>query len=151
MFQNIDDIKALSHSVTYVNETKRDNWACDAWLFQITRNGNTVTFDYYTGLGHRKAKIKNPHSNPRSVAYHQWNKRFVRPVAPSIVDLIHSLSMDAKAQHMGFSEWCDNYGYDNDSITALNTYRACEDIGKKLSRLFSYAELNAIRELLADY
>lgn len=31
---------------------------------------------------------------------------------------------------MSFSDWCATFGYDSDSISALNTYHACEANGR---------------------
>jgi hypothetical protein len=51
---------------------------------------------------------------------------------PTSYDVLSCIRLDSSAEGQSFSQWCDEFGYDNDSISALNTYNACLDNAKKL-------------------
>jgi hypothetical protein len=59
--------------------------------------------------------------------------------------------MDASAIDSSFTYWCDDFGYNEDSITALNTYNYCCSIAKKMKVAFSNANMNVLKELTQDY
>lgn len=77
--------------------------------------------------------------------------RLVPLPAPPLADVLYSLLLEGDAADQTFEEWCDNYGYDVDSRTAEKTYNACRDMGQKLQRMFTRAELEELRELFQDY
>jgi hypothetical protein len=52
--------------------------------------------------------------------------------APTAYDLLYCLRSDAESVNESFDSWCSNFGYDNDSIKALNTYNACVENARKL-------------------
>ena len=118
----------VSFSASLVGATKRDGWECDEWRVKFGR----YETHYFTGIGHRNEKTR-------------------RPVAPRASDVLFALISDAEAADMSFSEWCDNYGYDNDSISAFNTYRECEETGRELRKVFNGSQRAELRELLQDY
>lgn len=145
-----------SLSFTYVGETIRDNdWKCDEWRFCMARKDKQTMIDsYFTGLGHREktALGKLPHTFRKgTLAYEAWEKTALKPKAPTAADVLRSLILDASAIDESFSDWCDNFGYDSDSIKALNTYNACCEIGKKLRKFFTRAEMETLREMMQDY
>jgi len=51
---------------------------------------------------------------------------------PTENDVLECLKTDCEVRNMSFSEFCDNFGYSNDSLKALDIYRACEDTARKL-------------------
>lgn len=122
----------IKFSAVLVGPTKRDNWECDAWRVTFGK----FTTDYFTGIGHRKAFIK-----------HQEK----RPVAPCAAAVLYSLMLDAEACETSYQDWCDNFGYESDSIKALNAYRACEAIGQELRKTLDHATREAFRSVLQDY
>jgi hypothetical protein len=95
------------------------------------------SFDYFTGLGLRH-KPKTSWVTPT-------------PKKPKVADVLHSLIMDASAADENFHDWCANYGYSDDSIKAMNTYKACLEIAVALRKHFSPDTLRQVRELLQDY
>lgn len=127
---NISEIENLPVKIDYVAETSRDNWECDQWRVTISSRAGFNYLDYFTGLGHRS---KN------------------RPKRPRIAEVLHSLVLDASAADYNFSDWCDNYGYSNDSIKAMNIYKECLEIAQILRKHFSFDTLRQINELLQDY
>jgi hypothetical protein len=56
-------------------------------------------------------------------------------VGPSVGDVVYSYLSESEACTTTFDDWCNNFGEDNDSLKALNTYLACQRNGMKLIRL----------------
>lgn len=112
----------------------RDSWICDGWRVVFTRVGikDAQAFDYFTGIGHRSKKTGNP-------------------LKPVIAGVLHSLLLDSSAANESLNEWCDNFGYDSNSIKVLNIYKACLENADKLKKIFSNTELQSFSELLEDY
>lgn len=54
---------------------------------------------------------------------------------PNPKDVLECLFSDLDAGEMSFDDFCDNFGYSNDSIKALDTYRACSENARKMRRL----------------
>ncbi len=82
------------------------------YLWKLTLNG--VGFDYKTGIGHVG--------------------KFGQPTKPKLRDVLECLFTDYDCGNYSFTEFCDNCGYSNDSIKAFETYRACEEAGRKLRK-----------------
>ena len=78
-------------------------------------------------------------------------RHFERKEALPVTDLLYCVISDASAMDETFESWCSNYGYDSDNISALKTYNACIENGRKLVGIFSPNEINQLRELLQDY
>lgn len=116
--------------------------------YRVELNGHS--FDYFTGIGHcytgtSKFKLK-PEDIPvtdkgteqfllKKAFYKQHSLKFNERIYiqfPEVEDVLECLKLDAECGSMSFSEFCDNFGYSNDSISALNVYRACEETAKKL-------------------
>ena len=133
MTMTLEDVEHLPVKIRYVGEVLR-TWASlkgavDQWA--VTVDGHPHVFDYYTGLGCRQGlKIPKP---------------------PKVTDVLYSLICDAGAEQRNFHEWCSDYGYSTDSISALNAYRACLDTAHALHKCFSPELLAELRDLLAEY
>ena len=65
--------------------------------------------------------------------------------------MLSGLLLNAAAGGMSFSEWCGEFGYDNDSIKALNIYKKCEETARALEKVFSLAQMAGLRKALQDY
>jgi hypothetical protein len=134
----IDTLETLPVKIDYVGQTKQDqNWDCDQWRVTLSSKAGFHSFDYFTGLGLRH-KPKTSWATPT-------------PKKPKVADVLHSLIMDASAADENFHDWCANYGYSDDSIKAMNTYKACLNIAVALRKHFSPDTLRQVRELLQDY
>ena len=138
MTMTLEDVEHLPVKIRYVgeapsrwtsssNRTTVDQWAITAF----DEDGNPHVFDYFTGLGRRKVRNK--------------------PNPPKVADVMYSLLTDASAEQRNFHEWCSDYGYSTDSISALNTYRACLDTAAALRKCFSPELLAELTTLLAEY
>lgn len=154
---NVADMLAKASIVVsfqYMGEQKRDNWLCDTWQATITNGKNQQVFDYYTGTGHRKF-FKSVFFDTR-VYSQQEKRRYIeensQPVEPVAAALIHSLFLDGEACNYSFEEWAGNYGYDEDSRKALETYLQCQKVGGQLRRIIGNNELlSALSDALQDY
>jgi hypothetical protein len=134
----IDTLETLPVKIDYVGQTKQNqNWDCDQWRVTLSSKAGFHSFDYFTGLGLRH-KPKTSWATPT-------------PKKPKVADVLHSLIMDASAADENFHDWCANYGYSDDSIKAMNTYKACLEIAVALRKHFSPDTLRQVRELLQDY
>lgn len=71
--------------------------------------------------------------------------------APEITDVFYSLLQDSCAIDAGgFANWCDEYGYSSDSISAKAAYDACIDTAMKLRTTFGVKTLEELQELFHD-
>ena len=69
----------------------------------------------------------------------------------TVKSVIYSLLLDSDSANYDFSEFCDNYGYDNDSISANNIYKQCVKIARKFNNMFTKNEIQELQDLLQDY
>lgn len=112
---------------TWNNEhDKKDEWKRTATKYncKITFKNKTYTFNFWMGSAHTKA--------------------------PSKKDVLYSFIMD-DVSYMDFNEFCLTFGYDDDSIKALKTFKACQTQTDNFYRLFDEEEREMLRELLEDY
>ena len=158
----------IVYNVALVGPTTRDKWECDQWRVTLEKDGKVETFDYYTGKGLRAPATAQQKEMVRRgfpgltdndlKGKTGYGKRYLAaveslrsPVAPDAAGVIYSLTLDASATEQSFSDWCTEYGYDDDSMKAFRLYTDCCNTGKQLHRLFSEWQLNVLRELLQDY
>jgi hypothetical protein len=145
----------------------REGWECDGWRVVLSGankgNKNVESFDYFTGTGNRV--ITNPEKyeqlsaelkkyNPRCTAAESIRKQmehYTNPFAPCSASVLYSLILDSSADDESFSKWRDDYGYDSDSIKALNIYSACCENAKKLHKIFTREQIRHLQDLLQDY
>ena len=154
----------VTYSVTYTGTEKRGDWECDCWRFTMKNQ----SFEYFTGLGHRAAVTADTKKRAayeftslteKDVAgktmqgrrYLQRVQELRKPQIPPIAGLLYSLILDGSACEQSFASWCTELGYYNDSRKALATYEACQENADKLHRVFTYAQIAHIQELLQDY
>ena len=137
----VESLEALPVKIEYVAEVP-SKWdtdtprTVDQWRVTLSSKSGCHSFDYFTGLGLRH--------KPDS-----WGKR--KPKKPKVADVLHSLILDASAADENFLDWCENYGFSDDSIKAMNTYKACLETAVVLRKHFPPDTLRTVRELLQDY
>ena len=73
-------------------------------------------------------------------------EKFTKAVCPPLSDVLECLRSDASAMYESFENWCDEFGYDNDSIKALTTHSACQKIGLDLIGLVGKDGLDELFE-----
>jgi len=75
------------------------------------------------------------------------SKRAKEPKAPTAYDVLACISPDACFDHETFADFCDEFGYDSDSLTALQTFNRCKAFAKRLQAFFTPAELDQLAEI----
>ena len=68
---------------------------------------------------------------------------------PTLDACLYALCMDAEAEKMTFEEWCQEFGFNSDSIKDLKTYQQCVENGRRLS--LAGVDIEAERLRLADF
>lgn len=114
------------------NEDLKDDWkrTANKWQVRLSYFDKEFITDYYMGCG-----LVRENGQPKK---------------PTVKDVLYSMMVD-DVTGMNFNDFCDNFGYDNDSIKALETYRACEKQTEAYCNMFDAEEREILRELLEDY
>lgn len=103
-----DRIKITSKYV----DTREDDtgWTHHAYRVTLRRKGRQWTLDYRMSTGHTSD--------------------------PELRDVLHSVLSDTSGylNASGFCDWAEEYGYDTDSIRALNTYNAVKAQSNRLEK-----------------
>lgn len=137
--------------------TKLDDWECDKWLCVFNRAGKpAMTTDYHTGIGHRVltayGQMELKRAGKASAGHREMIKRAnSKAVAPSVAGVLSSLLFDSNSAEQNFHDWCDELGYDKDSIKAQGIYNACCENLTKMRSFFTGTERQAMQEILQDY
>lgn len=142
-------------------------WPHDKFNIVLTPKGKSpYLFEFSTGIGHRvhlknfKVPAKTIFNGTKHRELTGWTKAFIpsdsfRPeyvvVKPTAASVLYSILLDGSAIDMSFHDWCGDYGYDTDSISARATYDACCVIGVKLRSLLTFEMRTVLSELLQDY
>lgn len=100
---------------------------------------------------HRGKRIRPEYEREERAIYDATARK--QGLAPKPADVLHSLISDGGAFFDGltFEDWCAEYGYDDDSRKAEAMYRACDDTGRRLARMFSADEVAQLREAASEY
>lgn len=160
-----------------VNKSEEWKDTSDYFVCSFQSGSNFESFDFYTGVGlrinskpkslgnHAKYVIKRAETVEAGITseYTMYmakdvrintthlaaTKQWITPPSPAIV--LHSLLMDARVGEESFDDFCDNLGYDNDSVSALNVYQECSKTTKRIKKLFTTEQIKQLEELLQDY
>jgi hypothetical protein len=134
-------------------EGKRAEWPHDLWAVTIFFEGRRHSIEYRTGTGWRKLALGVKRDRGGYYSHGDLARDDVeaiekgmlgKPKAPSTADVVSALAGDASGALESFDEWCANLGFSNDSIKALETYRACQKTRDALVKLFGTALLEEL-------
>lgn len=146
----LKEIGIVYHAQFVANMDHNKEWQHDLWSVMFDREikpsygdgqlpkytpAKAQRFDFKTGTGLRKSN--------------KYGEK--KPVSPSAASVLYCLLSDADAINYSFSDWCDNFGYSSDSISALNIYQACGKTADQLAKLFTRQHVAKLQELLQDY
>lgn len=122
------------------------------WSITLTRNGESYTTPFTMGCGHRiyskrlsglfskGQAIQIPYGT-MSIDHYEANKASI-PKPPGLEDVLYCLVFDAQCCEGTFEDFCQDLGYNDDSIQDLDTYRACVKTRLALTKLgFNLTEL----------
>lgn len=126
------NIKIYIRPVFKTREDEANEWKHKAnkWQVKLVYFDKEYVTDFYMGCG-----LVNKNGRPRK---------------PQKKDVLYSMIID-DVSDMSFNDFCNEFGYDNDSIKALEIYKACEEQTKAYYEMFDAEERGALRELLRDY
>lgn len=159
-----------SYSAFYAGKFTDDNWNADLWRITFTaNNGKTFSTDFKTGLGHRieQATFNGFNGNDKKYIAEiksitgleyvthktgEHGKRFeMRAVVPTQASVLYCLLSDMQCSEYGFTDFCANLGYDEDSRKALECFLQCDKTGSELKRFFGSETIEHLKQLLEDY
>ena len=71
----------------------------------------------------------------------------------NINDYIYSLLLDAQAYEYSynFADFCNNFGYDSDSMKEYKIYLACKKQAERLHKLFNDLEIEELQQAFEQY
>jgi hypothetical protein len=110
----------------------------ERFKYKVELNGHT--FDYFTGCGHCYVAKTAGKQSPLDIPFGQASDHFLKTVLrrrslsfnervyikfPKDEDVLECLRTDVECGTMSFYEFCDNFGYDKDSISALSIHMLC--------------------------
>ena len=124
------------------------NWDCT-----LSRGDYSYWFPYTKGSGHCHA-YRNPIKFPDGRKDEYATKEAIRrecetgkkATPPSLEEVCYSLFMDA--YDGDFEDWCEEYGYSDDSITAKAIYEECRNTHYALQRMFG-DHYDSLRDFLS--
>jgi hypothetical protein len=146
------NLDMTARHIELVIPSNPSDWAHDRWEITISYEGRSLSTEYKTGLGHR-ALARGTNKTFKGLVAMYYGKRvdgtatanmnveqaamagLIVPVKPDLVDVMHSLLMDAGGASETFENWCANFGYDSDSRRALNTYLECQKISDSMNKV----------------
>lgn len=167
------------HFSTGYKGTKKafdDKNVMDSWSVKIGKGAarGNYEFEYFTGTGHRltfnkklsgyacdkltKVQINQAKKLQELLRKDRLDSTIIKlqdntgyAVSPTQASVLYCLLADAISAEQNFNDWCNNFGYDNDSIKAFKTYQACCDTLEKMRNIFSGKQRAELSELLQDY
>lgn len=109
-----------------------DEWKekANKWQVKLVYFGKEFVTDFYMGSGlvDKMNRLKKPTKK----------------------DILFSMMMD-DVSNMNFNDFCNEFGYDNDSRKALKIYEGCQKETEVYYNMFDNEEREFLRELLEDY
>lgn len=119
------------------------------------RKGVFVT-EFSAGTGHRRTaditgrSYMTTMSNPART-YWQGAKQYAEFIqSPLAGEVLSSVFLDTQAAEMSFSSWCDDFGFNSDSMKDFATYQHCEKVARDM-RTFFGADLSKIKDFMEGY
>lgn len=72
-------------------------------------------------------------------------------IKPTQASVLYSLISDSSSVQGSFNDFCDDLGYDSDSIAAREIFESCSRNERKLKTIFSPEQISKLSGLLEDY
>lgn len=158
----------ITYNASFQGTKKSDNWERDQFVITFTNGKNSESFEYGCGVGHRLEVARNAYklsdfqlsgvkklqdligeSRLDSTVLDLGGK--VYAVKPTQASVLYCLFSDANSGSESFDDFCDNYGYNADSMKDFKIYQACMETAKKIRKLFTNEQRQQLAELLQDY
>ena len=112
-----------------LSDTKSPEWSVNGrhghhYRVTLSKPAKRLTFDFWSSISDKLIGVKT--------------------VCP--YDVLACVNGDAYCPET-FKDFCAEYGYDEDSIKALQTFRRCSAFAKRLRVFFTEAELTQLQEI----
>lgn len=145
-------------------DNKKGEFTQAEYLVSLTVEDRTEKFPYFSGGGNTGIPIKweeiengfgqivrgKPIKWQHKQAPRQHEKPFkIRPIPPQADDVLQCLQSDCQSGGLTHQEFCEEFGYDSDSIEQRDIYLKCQDSLNKLRKLFG-ANFNNFMELVEE-
>ncbi len=146
----------ISSEHLYVDYSEDEKFPRDKWACTISYKDKSATFEFFSGCGDRVCAMGVKKEGPRKYVsrggdvvfgekqaiekgFLVLKKEKGKIVGPDVADVLRCLLDSTRACMTTFDEWCSDYGSNNDSLQALNTYLACQREGAKIRKVLGYA------------
>ena len=126
------NIKIYVQPIFKTREDMKDDWkkTTNKWQVKLVYFDKEYVTNFYMG-----SELVN---------------RMGKPKKPTKKDVLHSMIMD-DVSNMNFNYFCDEFGYDNDSIKVLKIYEECLKETEVYYNMFDNEKREVLRELLGGY
>lgn len=133
------------------------------WKLTLKKDDHSFTFDYMEGIGHFvKQQLYKALANVekhiaefgssfgldsylrKDLTKRCGPHRYGKATPPQLIDILYSLSIDSDAINYTFQNWCSEFGYSDDSISAKNVYDQCVQTAINLKQ---FVDLDELREM----
>jgi len=120
----------------YLHEDGSEDWPCYKHMCVLSNKTTKASecFEFSKGLGHAIGFLSHVYINPVLAA-----------------ELLFSVILDGYAGEATHSEWCSDFGYDEDSRKGLEIYLACQSNYDKLLKVLTRSQIDKVTLLLEDY
>jgi hypothetical protein len=135
---------------------RKHTYLQDKWSVSVSYGAQNFTTEYSQGIGHRKLissakkegnkyyeRITGQFKNEKDACKAQWLKL----VEPNLADVMSCLLSDGRCAEGTFEDFCSELGYNDDSISALNTYLACQATRTAMIKMLGYELFNELSQL----
>lgn len=102
--------------VTVTNAQKLINYNGDRWEH----------YSYTAWVTYQGRTLRTPYSRGTGLAHSGFDFR----------EILTSIALDATSADMSFHDFCDEFGYDSNSIKARHIYDACDRMWHSIKRVF---------------
>jgi len=135
----------------------------DIYEITLTRGERVYSFMFGQSINDSQYKLKNEHTGQQytyrwdtTIPLKQVEKEakktmgnlqgieIVEPKAPTAYDVLAGLTCNEVGT---FQQFCDDFGYDGDSIKAEKTYKAVLDEWSNVQRIWSESEIEKLQEI----
>lgn len=139
----VGNVKPLSYDAA-----AKIKWSREYRLANLTADEENCSHHWARGVTFKK--------EPRTLQLHADTAAklaIVQKVTPKLEDVCSSLLSDGAAFFDGqrFEDWAADMRYDTDSRKAEATFKACDEIGRALSRGLSRDQIDSLREWASNY
>lgn len=127
-YKILNDLKLEISKIPFRIDINQDEWANESshWAFIISQKR----------VGKNDYKIKGFFSQGSAIK-----------TRPTIEEILNSLVLDTiDLDNLSYNDWCDNFGFDNDSIKAENIYKGCKSEHEQMKKFFTQSQLDELYE-----